>query len=50
MGNTTIFQSVDVRINMSNAKVDFEHMPAPKDLNELCQVLHKVFKKHQTLF
>lgn len=45
MDNTTTFQSVDERNDMSNAKLDFEHVPAPKDLNELCQILHKVFEK-----
>lgn len=43
--DTNSFKSENERLSMQSyeTKLDFENVPVPKDLKELCEMLHKVF-------
>jgi cysteine dioxygenase len=44
--DTQIYSSENARISIGpHTKLDFDNVPVPKDLNELCQILHKVFEQ-----
>ena len=44
--DTHIYSSENARINIAKeTKLDFDNVPVPKDLAELCLILHKVFEQ-----